>query len=66
MPESSNSVILFLDVNMPTMTGWEFLDNFILIPEEVKTLFHIYILSSAIEDFEGRAYKVPICKGFSK
>lgn len=46
------------------MPGWEFLDNFILFPEEIKTLFHVYILSSAMEDFEEENIKYPFVKGF--
>jgi CheY-like chemotaxis protein len=43
--------VLFLDINMPTMTGWEFLDDFAQFEESLKEQFTIYILSSAIEDF---------------
>lgn len=43
--------LLFLDINMPTMTGWEFLDIFSEFEESLKKQFSIYILSSSIEDF---------------
>ena len=43
--------LLFLDINMPTMTGWEFLDVFSEFEESLKKQFRIYILSSSIEDF---------------
>lgn len=56
---ASDAIILFLDINMPTMTGWEFLDQFILFPEEVKSQFQIYILTSAIEDFSKEQEKYP-------
>ena len=51
--------ILFLDVNMPTMTGWEFLDVFCTFDEFVKEQFRIYILSSSIEDFSEQAKTFP-------
>lgn len=54
--------ILFLDVNMPTMTGWEFLDVFRTFDEFVKEQFKIYILSSSIEDFSEQARTYPFIK----
>lgn len=40
---------LFLDINMPTLTGWEFLDKFKTFTEPIKNQFIIYILSSSID-----------------
>lgn len=56
--------ILFLDVNMPTMTGFEFLDEFIKFSEEIRNQITIYILSSSIEDFSSQAKKYPFVSGF--
>ena len=56
--------VLFLDVNMPTMTGWEFLDVFMQFDEWVKDQFTIYILSSSIEDFTEEAKIYPFIQGF--
>lgn len=42
-------VILFLDLNMPTMTGWEFLEAFDKMEEGLKKQYTIYILSSSID-----------------
>lgn len=39
---------LFLDINMPTLSGWEFLEAFALFDEEIKNQYNIYILSSSI------------------
>lgn len=47
--------VLFLDVNMPTLTGWEFLDIFMQFDESVKDQFTIYMLSSSIEDYTEEA-----------
>lgn len=51
--ESKNSamdekITLFLDINMPTLSGWEFLEAFALIDDEIRKQYNIYILSSSI------------------
>ena len=56
--------ILFLDVNMPSMTGFEFLDEFRKFSLEVQHQFTIYMLSSSIEDFNGHAKKYPFVARF--
>jgi len=40
---------LFLDINMPTVTAWEFLEKFDTFAEAIKMQFDIYILSSSID-----------------
>ncbi|MEP6465661.1 MAG: response regulator [Parafilimonas sp.] len=42
--------VLLLDVNMPTMTGWEFMEEFDNLSEEVQKLISVYILSSSIDE----------------
>ncbi|MBC7553822.1 MAG: response regulator [Taibaiella sp.] len=44
-----DNCILFLDINMPTMTGWEFLDLFDKLDEKIKNRVKIYILSSSVD-----------------
>lgn len=39
---------LFLDINMPTLTGWEFLEAFNRFDASIKEQYNIYILSSSI------------------
>ncbi len=48
---STNPVptVLFLDLNMPTLTGWDVLREFEKIPEIVVPNFTIYILSSSVD-----------------
>ena len=41
--------ILFLDINMPTLTGWEFLEQYEKFSEEVKEKIKIFILSSSVD-----------------
>jgi response regulator RpfG family c-di-GMP phosphodiesterase len=41
--------VLFLDINMPTLTGWEFLGLYDKFNEEVKRHVSVYILSSSLD-----------------
>jgi response regulator RpfG family c-di-GMP phosphodiesterase len=41
--------ILFLDINMPTLSGWEFLERYDAFSEQIKTHTSIYILSSSLD-----------------
>jgi CheY-like chemotaxis protein len=40
--------ILFLDINMPEINGWEWLDKFDAFPESIKSRLSVYILSSSV------------------
>jgi len=41
--------MIFLDLNMPVMNGWDFLEEFINIPYNNKEDVTIYIISSSID-----------------
>ena len=41
--------MLFLDINMPIMTGWEFMKEFEKLNTLIKDQIFIYILSSSID-----------------
>ncbi|HMJ70218.1 MAG TPA: response regulator [Cyclobacteriaceae bacterium] len=41
--------VLLLDINMPVMSGWEFLERFDNLKDDVKKLFKIFILSSSVD-----------------
>jgi CheY-like chemotaxis protein len=45
-PVEGNNLIL-LDINMPGMNGFQFLDEFRNVPESIKKAFRIIILSSS-------------------
>ncbi len=46
---TTNLTVLLLDINMPIWTGWDFLDNFEKLDDEIKRQIKIYILSSSID-----------------
>lgn len=41
--------IVFLDLNMPIMDGWEFLEDFLKIPNHNRESVNIYIISSSVD-----------------
>lgn len=41
--------IIFLDINMPVMDGWEFLDEYANLPQQYTDKCRIYMLSSSID-----------------
>jgi len=47
--ENSDPTILFLDINMPGINGWEFLERYEKFSPAVKSRINIYILSSSVD-----------------
>lgn len=41
--------VIFLDLNMPIMNGWEFLEDFAKIPNKNVEKVTVYILSSSVD-----------------
>ncbi|QWX83375.1 response regulator [Cellulophaga sp. HaHaR_3_176] len=41
--------VVFLDLNMPIMDGWEFLEDFVKIPNHNREGVNIYIISSSVD-----------------
>lgn len=41
--------VIFLDINMPVMNGWEFLENFSTIRHYFAEMPLIYVLSSTVD-----------------
>ena len=46
--------IIFLDINMPVLDGWGFLNVYRNFPEEVKESCTLYILSSSIDEGDAK------------
>lgn len=44
--------VIFLDLNMPVKDGWEFLEDFIKIPQEFREKVMVYVLSSSIDPLD--------------
>ncbi len=58
---------IFLDLNMPVMNGWEFLNKLNSLIDKAKHLPKIYLLtSSANPDDEVRAQQIPSVTQFLK
>ncbi|MEP6683208.1 MAG: response regulator [Parafilimonas sp.] len=59
------STVLFLDINMPVMTGWEFLEVFKNFNSSIQQQFTIFVLSSSIDyKDEEKAKSNPLVAGF--
>ncbi len=58
--DSDKPIVIFLDLYMPEMSGFEFLDAFEKMDDEFKSKFKIYLLSNCTNPVE--LMKVRSCK----
>lgn len=57
--------VIFLDINMPLMNGWEFLDEYIKMDLHHVSTAKIYILSSSLDPNDiSKAQHYPVVSGF--
>lgn len=40
--------VILLDINMPIMDGWDFLEDFVKLPNNNKDKVYVYIVSSSV------------------
>lgn len=58
--------LIFLDINMPGMNGWEFLDKYATIKEEQRARTLIMMLTTSLNpDDQKRAEQNPLVNGFA-
>ncbi|PRY11214.1 response regulator receiver domain-containing protein [Pontibacter ummariensis] len=41
--------LIFLDINMPSMDGWRFIEEFSAMPEKITKDCNLFMLSSAVD-----------------
>lgn len=56
--QEAGKATLFLDINMPLMTGWEFMEQYKLADEAIKKHLAIYILSSSISPLDRQKARI--------
>ncbi len=57
--------VIFLDINMPVLSGWDVLDELERSKVEINDFFKIYILSSSVDPVDKeRADNSPLVSGF--
>lgn len=62
--DNSTCSILLLDINMPTMSGWDFLEEFRSLNNKIRINYSLFILSSSLEDPSDKFKIYPDLLGF--
>ena len=64
-PNDIRHTIMLLDINMPQMTAWDFLEKFESFPSSIQRQFDNYILSSSVNIQSKKiAALYPVIKGY--
>lgn len=60
---SNHEFLIFLDINMPVMNGWEFLETVSSLP--FNTFIEIHILTSSVDRYDSnKAMKTNLVKSY--
>lgn len=64
-PDRAQLDLIFVDINTPRMTGFDFIDAYETLYPELKKLTKVYVISSSINpDDSTRAETHPVVAGF--
>ena len=64
-PDGCVPEVILLDINMPIMDGWDFLNELENIDTDIKSKTAIYLLTSSIDDRDmARASKIGLVKDY--
>ena len=56
---------IFLDINMPVMNGWQFLEEYQAIPEKNRSQSKIFMVSSSVSDYDiNRSKEFEVVSGY--
>ncbi len=59
------NAVLFLDINMPVLSGWDVLEKMEQLPENQKNSIDVYMLSSSVDQLDReKADNHPLVKGY--
>lgn len=62
---SDNRKLILLDINMPIMNGWGFLNEFSKLPPQVKSEFIVSMITGSIsEEDKSKAFSFPEVKDY--
>ncbi|MBN9383647.1 MAG: response regulator [Chitinophagaceae bacterium] len=65
VPDLLHPDLIFLDINMPAMDGWEFLSKYRQLPSEQKACIVMIMLTTSLNpDDHLRAREIPEVNGF--
>lgn len=65
LQNATDAIVVLLDINMPVLNGWEFLDSLQKINLDSFNTFQLYIVSSSTDESDKvKAQSYPVIKNF--